>query len=154
MQVKISEASGVVLDWLVAKCEDVGNRRLQADEFPLLQREGRYLYSSDWAQGGPIIAREGIATSPDTGLDWWVATMRGGVHVEHGPTPLIAALRCYVASKLGEEVEVPDELRKPCRSPYCECEVGKCKYPDHYDARGTYPEGYFATQAKGTALDK
>ena len=27
-----------------------------------------------------------------------------------GPTPLIAAMRCYVASKLGDEVEVPDEL--------------------------------------------
>ena len=29
---------------------------------------------------------------------------------EHGPTPLIAAMRCYVASKLGDEVDVPDEL--------------------------------------------
>lgn len=27
----------------------------------------------------------------------------------YGPTPLIAAMRCYVASKLGEEVEIPDE---------------------------------------------
>jgi hypothetical protein len=27
-----------------------------------------------------------------------------------GPTPLIAAMRCYVASKLGDEVEIPEEL--------------------------------------------
>jgi hypothetical protein len=27
-----------------------------------------------------------------------------------GPTPLIAAMRCYVASKLGDEVELPEEL--------------------------------------------
>jgi hypothetical protein len=27
-----------------------------------------------------------------------------------GPTPLIAAMRCYVASKLGDEVEIPSEL--------------------------------------------
>jgi hypothetical protein len=27
-----------------------------------------------------------------------------------GDTPLIAAMRCYVASKLGDEVEVPAEL--------------------------------------------
>lgn len=27
-----------------------------------------------------------------------------------GPTPLIAAMRCYVARKLGDEVEVPEEL--------------------------------------------
>jgi hypothetical protein len=28
----------------------------------------------------------------------------------YGPTPLIAAMRCYVASKLGDEVDVPEEL--------------------------------------------
>jgi hypothetical protein len=27
-----------------------------------------------------------------------------------GSTPLIAAMRCYVASKLGDEVEIPKEL--------------------------------------------
>ena len=27
-----------------------------------------------------------------------------------GPTPLVATMRCYVASKLGDEVDVPDEL--------------------------------------------
>jgi hypothetical protein len=30
--------------------------------------------------------------------------------MEYGPTPLIAAMRCYVASKLGDEVEIPAEL--------------------------------------------
>jgi hypothetical protein len=29
---------------------------------------------------------------------------------QHGPTPLIAAMRCYVASKLGDAVEIPEEL--------------------------------------------
>jgi hypothetical protein len=28
----------------------------------------------------------------------------------YGPTPLVAAMRCYVASQLGDEVDVPDEL--------------------------------------------
>ena len=35
------------------------------------------------------------------------------------------------------------ELR-PCRSPYCECDVGKCAHPGCYDARGTFrvwPDG-------------
>lgn len=27
-----------------------------------------------------------------------------------GPTPLIAAMRCYTKSKLGDEVEAPDTL--------------------------------------------
>ena len=72
-------------------------------------------YSTDWSQGGPIIERERItlrfwdnepyitAYMPLNGSDhspWW-----------HGPTPLIAAMRCFVASKLGDEVEIPDELK-------------------------------------------
>jgi hypothetical protein len=28
-----------------------------------------------------------------------------------GPTPLIAAMRCYVQSRLGDEVDVPKELQ-------------------------------------------
>ena len=28
----------------------------------------------------------------------------------YGTTPLVAAMRCYVASKLGDEVDVPVEL--------------------------------------------
>jgi hypothetical protein len=27
-----------------------------------------------------------------------------------GPTPLIAAMRCYALSKLGEEIEIPEDL--------------------------------------------
>jgi len=30
--------------------------------------------------------------------------------VFYGPTPLVAAMRCFVTSKLGAEVDVPDEL--------------------------------------------
>jgi len=26
----------------------------------------------------------------------------------YGPTPLIAAMRCYVASKMGDEVKLPE----------------------------------------------
>ena len=28
----------------------------------------------------------------------------------YGPTPLIAAMRCYCSFKLGDEVDVPEEL--------------------------------------------
>jgi len=63
--------------------------------------------STDWAQGGPIIEREKM-TLEWTGEDW-MAYIR---HDEEyfGPTPLIAAMRCYVASKMGDEVELPNEL--------------------------------------------
>ena len=71
--------------------------------------------SADWAQGGPIIEREGIGLQYG-GDDWdlpWSACKETG-HYEgdryFGQTPLIAAMRCYVASKLGDEADVPEEL--------------------------------------------
>ena len=36
--------------------------------------------------------------------------VRGVLKEEQGPTPLIAAMRCYVASQLGDEVEIPGEI--------------------------------------------
>jgi hypothetical protein len=103
--VKTSELTGAALDWAVAKC--VGIPKLEV-VWERLQHS--YLPSTDWAQGGPIIEREKIATAPDTGLDWWVASIKGGILIDHGPTPLIAAMRCYVASKLGDVVKIPEEL--------------------------------------------
>lgn len=40
----------------------------------------------------------------------WVKRTDWPRHYWQGPTTLIAAMRCYVASKLGDEVEVPEEL--------------------------------------------
>lgn len=64
--------------------------------------------STDWSQGGPIIERELISVSSQTNGHSWAA--KGAHNYSYGPTPLIAAMRCYVASKLGDEVDVPDEL--------------------------------------------
>ena len=113
MKVKTSELQGAALDWAVAQAE--GNVRLQYDN-----REGLiinnvlgwipYRPSVAWQQGGPIIEREKMTVeSLDTG---WLATRieHPAFSEEQGPTPLIAAMRCYVASKLGDEVEVPHEL--------------------------------------------
>jgi hypothetical protein len=67
-----------------------------------------YSPSTDWSQGGPIIEREGIAVGMAD--DFWQAHLSEFHLWENGPTPLIAAMRCYVASKLGDEVDVPEEL--------------------------------------------
>lgn len=66
--------------------------------------------STDWSQGGPIIEREKIGVWPSESISGqWGARMLN-TYIMYGPTPLIAAMRCFVASKLGDEVEVPDEL--------------------------------------------
>jgi len=69
-------------------------------------------YSTDWAQGGPIIEKEEIqlSSSPHSEGYWWYAQCMGSTKEFAGPTPLIAAMRCYVASKLGDEVDVPEGL--------------------------------------------
>jgi len=67
--------------------------------------------STNWAQGGPIIERERITVDAREHGTLWVAHSRQvGQDGITGPTPLIAAMRCFVASKLGDEVEVPPEI--------------------------------------------
>lgn len=139
--VKASKLTGTALDWAVATCEGWAipvrksswfggdepwlELRLGAQQwvseptFEAVKRRQLWelAYSTDWAQGGPIIEREKIDCVADpNGKDVWMgqfyATRLSGEKVirAYGPTPLIAAMRCYVASKLGEEVEIPKEL--------------------------------------------
>ena len=85
----------------MAKCEGA------PDGFKLTDDE---LYTTDWAQGGPIIHRENIGLeAPDGNIVYWNAVLHDGTTFM-GSTPLIAAMRCYVTSKLGDVVEVPKEL--------------------------------------------
>lgn len=118
--VKVSEATPIQLNWLVAKCEEpVGGYKawVQADlDKGVLHGER---YSTDWTWGGPIIERECVATYASGACsvapknpDYWVAEIldTSEMITQYGPTPLIAAMRCYVASKLGDEVEIPEEL--------------------------------------------
>jgi hypothetical protein len=82
-----------------------------------------YAPSTNWSQGGPIIEREGICLRKEPDGSGWYAVTDGknfldgrccaaGASDGGGDTPLIAAMRCYVASKLGDEVEIPKELLK------------------------------------------
>ena len=104
---RTKDLTGPALDWAVAKC--MGENMEYwfekftggADRRALLTN-----YSTDWSQGGPIIEREEIALHKG---DDWFARCKG--YDGTGPTSLIAAMRCYVASKLGDEVEVPEELQ-------------------------------------------
>ena len=135
MKVKTADLTGTALDWAVAKAEYT-DRRVELNPHGGVRVENGpgsgdsygigwfdFRASTDWAQGGPIIEREHI------GFEWmvseWMAGQNYGGHpykdrpdlrpigtrfMSYGPTPLIAAMRCYVASKLGDEVDVPDEL--------------------------------------------
>ena len=99
---KTSELTGAALNWAVAKAEGY---RLD------LAPEGSYTPSTNWAQGGPIMEREWIQTAYYSEGLGWAALRKDGGHGQFGPTPLTAAMRCYVASKLGDDVDVPEELK-------------------------------------------
>jgi hypothetical protein len=109
---KTSELTGAALDWAVTHANYEINFDYVWSNF---RRECEY--STDWAQGGPIIEREWIEVVPwpneaDEG-ERWQATQHDLPHRVYcsGPTPLIAAMRCFVASRLGDEIEIPEELK-------------------------------------------
>jgi len=112
---RTNELTGAALDWAVAKCECAIN----GDDLDVgFISEGGYTPSTDWAQGGPIIEREGLTLDQYADFPKWQACMwwddensSGNVEM-YGATILIAAMRCYVASKLGDEIEIPKELIK------------------------------------------
>ncbi len=114
MKAKTFELFGAVLDWAVAKCEgensvaacyyDDNNTPLWLDE----AHEPEWKPSTDWAQGGPIIEREGISLEFSNG-DWFAKYETSAIQY-FSYSPLLSAMRCYVASKLGEEVEIPEEV--------------------------------------------
>lgn len=107
---KTAELTGAALDWAVTKCEGF-DHEVTSSEW------GMWGWATDWAQGGPIIEREGLTVGKvvDSKNEWSAESFQDdGVLVKflrYGPTPLIAAMRCYVASKLGDGVDVPKELQ-------------------------------------------
>ena len=117
---KTSELTGVALDWAVCFAEKMipleGMLRVMRDGKFAVQCDGesrvvRYNPSTDWAQGGPIIERERITIDArQHGKLWFAYSRKVNADEIAGHTPLIAAMRCYVASKLGDEVEIPEEL--------------------------------------------
>lgn len=121
MKIKVSEASGVVLDWMAAKCEgmkpywDENREDFAFSPHVYLCWLSEFKPSTNWAQGGPIIEREGIALRKygDFAETRWQADkwqFRFAGTKACGSTPLIAAMRCFCMSRLGEEAEVPEEL--------------------------------------------
>ena len=118
MKIKTAELTGAALDWAVATALGRGPQYNMESHgrtwyewwlaAPGYEYEPMPSYSTKWAHGGPIIERE-MLTVGWVG-DTWAAVVGLVEHKQIGPTPLTAAMRCYVASELGDEVEIPEEL--------------------------------------------
>ena len=114
---KASELSGVALNWAVAICEGYKPKDFCPHDKHFRDEEDVWFSpSDDWAQGGAIIEKEEISIEREYHIKenwaaWTPAPIRDDAEAfGYGSTPLIAAMRCYVASKLGDEVEIPEEL--------------------------------------------
>ena len=111
---KTQDLTGPALDWAVAKAEVQEPVGSFLDGVVAHPDYNKFYPSTNWSQGGPIIEREGISITPL--FQEWEALLdlnEGDIMVEvcRGPTPLIAAMRCFVASHLGDEVDIPEELQ-------------------------------------------
>ena len=122
MKIKTSELIGAQLDWAVATSAKLTIIQIKGGfpyvpKYPTIGGQ-RFSPSTDWSQGGPIIERKRIGVNPraDRKLqENWSAQFYTGVENdlyvnEYGPTPLIAAMRCFCCAILGDEINIPEEL--------------------------------------------
>jgi hypothetical protein len=109
MKIKTSELIDAPLDWAAASADGCVWATWRFKEQHAI---GELNYSTDHRLGGPLLEREKIDIRHRP-LPWHdvEATCRTGAPLNaFGPTGLVAGMRCFVASRLGDEVEVPDEL--------------------------------------------
>ena len=124
MKIKTSELQGSALDWAVAKCEGATEEWRSGAPFlwdgvpciRMYEHDVDYTPSTNWALAGPIIEREWLDVTPwpnESREDMrWHCQQHDTANdfAQYGPTLLIAAMRCFVASKMGDDVEIPEEL--------------------------------------------
>lgn len=133
IEVKTSELEGAALDWAVAHVELIETSFRYGRELVKVHDRGgikliesiRSIYSpsTDWSQGGPLIEKyraypiryDDTAVISEEGRFFVLVdseTLNFGDEFDsmEGSTPLIAACRAIVASKLGDTVQVPADL--------------------------------------------
>ena len=131
MKIKTQDLTDAALDWAV---QEIEYQRMVAEGEHVKQwalddhRAGASInhYSTDWLWGGAIIDREITKIFRNVGGTWSamilkdvpippedrgtsLALTRRAQWNGAGPTPLIAAMRCF-CSKLGDVVDIPEEL--------------------------------------------
>lgn len=113
--IKIADLTELQLDWAVAKCEVAEPVGSFLDGVVPHPDYNNFHPSTDWAQGGTLIERENISVGYQGHLgvpldSLWYATNRDDA-CGFGQTPLIAAMRCYCYAKLGEVVDIPEDVK-------------------------------------------
>lgn len=109
---RVAELEGAQLDWAVAVADGLTPEQhyLGGGGWIVLVDSFVFDPSKDWRSCGPILVRHNVSIICDTCGAWSSPYWYPGGCKSHafGFTPLIAAMRAFVASKLGDVVEVPD----------------------------------------------
>lgn len=113
-KIRLSEATNHALDWLVSKCKSESHARacLWHKTTPNGERDA-YAYSSSWEAVGELIEEDQInilAPSDGVPFDWEAFNGRNLGYWHKGRTPQEAACRAYIHVRMGDRVEVPEEL--------------------------------------------
>ena len=95
---KTSELTGAALDWAVNHAEGLTGILSPVN------------YCGKWEHGGQIIEREKIEIFMRD-EEWFAHSCRSTPEDFHGDTPLIAAMRCYVAPYMDDGIEIPEGLK-------------------------------------------
>lgn len=134
MKLKTDQIDDITLDWAVAACQGFMNLRIKSydsrDILVMTDPNGDTMaladisFSREWEHGGPILDilfkknvieihnGEAMECSVMFELRSLNNASNSNATTAFGKTLLVAAMRCYVKSKLGDEVEVPDALRQ------------------------------------------
>lgn len=107
-RIAVSELTGAALDYFVASSLDRGDLCAQIEDRPISYT---FRPSQSWGDGGPIVERENMTIEGATTERGWLANI-GMSCEQEGPSPLVAAMRCFVASQWGEFVDVPEGLAR------------------------------------------
>lgn len=118
MKIKTSELEGAALDWAVSYATNGSKAFFDAFGARMLGRSiaksvsnGDIRPSTDWSQGGPILESRMIEAYSNCEHEVFVANEQTMTYsLGEGDTLLIAAMRAIVASEIGDEVDVPEEL--------------------------------------------
>jgi hypothetical protein len=72
-------------------------------------RMGPFMPHERWEQGGPIIDQDVIGFRTMDGKTWTADSFLTSAQAA-GPTHLVSAMRCFVLGRLGEEVDIPEQV--------------------------------------------
>ena len=109
---KTSELTDAALDWAVARARGLRPSLFIFQQTGFLAKE--HHYSTNPTYGHPILEQERLDLSHlgdgTYAASKYIHKFHARAYEQMGPTMLIAGLRCFVESELGDEVDIPKEL--------------------------------------------